>query len=175
MKAPRPGILSLPRTVARSVVAVVILSSSTFLSGTATIAAQTPTALRPYEGLLRESDPRLGDLRRLLKEGKSLPEELRLRYRGTQGNYAVFYDLEGREALYRYRRDPFDDLGVRKLRDLRPGQAYRLRGEFVGFMDEGVVHSPGSERFAAVVASAGGQPVFLFGSAENIQTDSLIL
>lgn len=152
-----------------------ILSVGVFLSGAVGIAGQTPPAVRPYEGLLRESDLRLGDLRRMLKEGKPLPEELRLRFRGTQGNYAVFYDLEGREALYRYRRDPFDDLGARKLRDLRPGQAYRLRGEFVGFMDEGMVQSPGSERFAAVVASVRGQPVFLFGSAENVQPEYLIL
>lgn len=135
-------------------------------------AAPAPGA---YEGLLRESDLRLRDLRRLLKEGKPVPEELHLKYRGTQGNFAVFYDLEGKEALYRYRRDAFDDLAERKLRDLRSGQAYRMRGEFAGMMDEGMIHPPGSDRFAALLASQHGQPVFIFGSAESIQPDFLIL
>lgn len=127
-----------------------------------------------YEGVLNENDLRLSQFRALLKEERPLPESLHLRYRGKEGNHVVFYDLDGREALFRYRSDRFDDLSEKKVRNLLPGQVYRLAVQFTGLMERRTVYAPGSPDFQRLLETDAGRPVFEFISAEPRQPDFII-
>lgn len=140
-------------------------------SGTARAQPSGPEA---YEGLLRESDMRLYQFRNALKDQKPLPDFLYLRYRGKEGNHVVFYDLDGREALFRYRTDRFDDLAERKVRNLLPGLVYRLPVRFIGLIERGIVHPPGTPDFMRLLDSDAGRPVFEFLLAEPRQPDFII-
>lgn len=133
-----------------------------------------PAGSAPYEGLLRESDMRLFQFRDALKEQKPLPDFLYLRYRGREWNHVVFYDLDGKEALFRYRTDRFDDLAERKIRDLLPGQVYRLPVKFVGLIERRIVYPPGTPDFQRLLDSDAGRPAFEFLSAEPRQPDFII-
>ena len=133
-----------------------------------------PAGPASYEGLLRESDVRLFQFRDALKERKQLPEFLYLRYRGREWNHVVFYDLDGKEALFRYRADRFDDLAERKIRDLLPGQVYRLSIKFVGLIERRIVYPPESTDFQRLLETDAGRPAFEFISAEPRQPDFII-
>ncbi|MBW7858032.1 MAG: hypothetical protein H3C43_07040 [Leptonema sp. (in: Bacteria)] len=124
-----------------------------------------------YQGLIKETDIRLSQVRQLIIENKPLPEFLILRYQGKELNHVVFYDLDGKQALYKYRTDRFDDLSEKKVKQLRPGQAYRVRGRFVGLLEEQLVQLPGQDRYQELVSSNQGRLAFEFESAELIQTD----
>jgi hypothetical protein len=73
-------------------------------------------------------DKRISDL---TKEDKN-PFELNLFYRGTESDYVVFYDLDGIEAYFKYRRDKFDIIAEEKLVGLFQGHSYKVRGKFHG-------------------------------------------
>ena len=133
-----------------------------------------PAGPAAYEGLLRESDMRLFQFRDALKEQKPLPDFLYLRYRGREWNHVVFYDLDGREALFRYRTDRFDDLAERKISDLLPGQVYRLAVRFLGLVERRIVYPPGTPDFHRLLDSDAGRPVFEFLSAKPRQPDFII-
>jgi hypothetical protein len=138
------------------------------------VAAVAAPDLPHYEGLLRESDIRLSQIREALKKKEPLPDYLFLRYQGREGNYVVFYDLDGRTALFRYRKDRFDDLAERKIRDLLPGQAYRLPLKFVGLIERGVVYAEGTAEFQRLLDSDEGRPAFEFVSPEPRQPDFIL-
>ena len=87
-----------------------------------------------YEGDIRESDPRVEEVKQLLMQKKPAPTEIRLRYSGSRGDYLAFYDLTGRFIYFRFREDRFDDRGDRRKRDLVKGGAYLVRGDFSGLL-----------------------------------------
>lgn len=124
-----------------------------------------------YQGLVKETDIRLSQVRQLLIDNKPLPEFLILRYQGKELNHVVFYDLDGKQALYKYRTDRFDDLSEKKIIQLRPGQAYRVRGRFVGIIDEQLIHPPEANRYQELLKTKLGRLAFMFESAELIQPD----
>lgn len=72
-------------------------------------------------------------------EAKAAENELFLKYQSHQGDYFVFYDLEGSTLLVRYRIDRWDyDNDV--LRDsLRQGITYRVRMKALKKLAEGEV------------------------------------
>ncbi len=86
----------------------------------------------PYEGDIRERDPREKEIKKDIIAGKAPPEFIRLRYSGTRGDFAAFYDLVGRAVYFRYRKDRFDDLGAKKIRTLVKGEAYAVHGTYLG-------------------------------------------
>ncbi len=81
-----------------------------------------------YESDIAESEKRILDYK---KEGK-IPDEMKLFYKGKEGDYIVFYDLDGQEIFYKYRRNRFDLDSETKLIGLHRGQAYRIKGRFRG-------------------------------------------
>lgn len=93
-----------------------------------TIVSSTYLVSQKYEGDIAESEKRVLDYK---KEGK-IPDEMKLFYKDKEGDYIVFYDLDGQEVLYKYRRNKFDIEAEDKLSGLHRGQAYRIKGRFRG-------------------------------------------
>ncbi|MCB1141807.1 MAG: hypothetical protein H7A24_05855 [Leptospiraceae bacterium] len=84
-----------------------------------------------YEGILSSTDPRINDLK---KKGE-FPQEWKLIFRDKDEDYLIFYDIEGAEIYFKYRRDKFDREAVYRIDGLFPGQAYRVRGQLIGFFE----------------------------------------
>jgi hypothetical protein len=79
-----------------------------------------------YEGDLQTSEPRIRDF----KEQGSFPEQMRFYFKAKEGDYIIFYDLDGNEALFQYRRNRFDYESERKLVGLFSGQTYIVKGSW---------------------------------------------
>ncbi len=77
-----------------------------------------------------------------------LPEQLRLFFKELKGDYAIFYDWNGEEVYYRYRKNEFDFESEKKTIGLFQGQSYKIKGTFQGiasFKDletKMILHSP---------------------------------
>lgn len=62
----------------------------------------------------------------------NLPEQLKLFFKELKADYAIFYDWNGEEVYYRYRRNKFDFESEKKTIGLFQGQSYRIKGIFMG-------------------------------------------
>jgi hypothetical protein len=81
-----------------------------------------------YEGLINSKDNRILDY----KSKKEFPEEWKLIYKSKEDDYVIFYDIEGNELYFKYRRDKFDRDADYKISGLFKGQAYRIKGTLIG-------------------------------------------
>lgn len=80
-----------------------------------------------------------GDLTLAKAAEAGKPAELFLKYQSHDGNYLVFYDVEGSVLLLRYRRDKWD-YDRDTLRDsLRQGITYRINCRELKKLPEGEV------------------------------------
>lgn len=138
------------------------------------LAVQKNDPQRPYEGDIRESDLRVEEIKAALAKGEPAPAALRLRYRGTQGDFAVFYDLLGRQLFYRYREDRFDRRAEKKLVGLIEGQAYLVSGTFLGLRLEGAFAAPGSAEFKQFLSNRNGALEYEFGSATALRVEQIL-
>lgn len=133
-----------------------------------------------YQGDIPYNSPRLSKY----QEETNFPEELLLIYRGREGDYAVFYDLDGKEALFQFRRNKFDLEAEKKLVGLIEGQAYRVRGIFKGML---VYYHPlikknyfPPELFdkkdleKELIQEKNNKPVFLLKSYESLSFEQVI-
>lgn len=133
-----------------------------------------------YQGDITTSDTRIRDC----KEKISFPEEMKFFYRGREGDYIIFYDLDGQEALYQYRRNRFDLDADIKLSGLREGQSYRVKGDWKGML---VYYDPISKKnffppefFAREelkseqIQDRNNKPVFDLDSYETTALDQVI-
>ncbi|MEM7182018.1 MAG: hypothetical protein AAF518_13960 [Spirochaetota bacterium] len=85
------------------------------------------------EGIPPEA-PRLQELKQQASSGKSFPRCMQLKYKGKQGDYAIFYDLNGEDAYFKYRRNKFDLRAESLIRNLKPGLAYLVSGTWVAML-----------------------------------------
>lgn len=72
-------------------------------------------------------------------EAKSAASELFLKYQSHQGDYFIFYDLEGSTLLIRYRIDRWDYTNDDLRDSLRQGITYRVRVNALKKLGEGEV------------------------------------
>jgi hypothetical protein len=77
----------------------------------------------PLKAFLAPDDPTLLQV----AEKKISETDLFLKYQSHQGDYWVFYDLEGSTLLVRYRLDRWDYTNDRVRDSLRQGITYKLR------------------------------------------------
>lgn len=133
-----------------------------------------------YQGDLPWSAPRLIQY----QENGSFPEELLLFYRGQEGDYAIFYDLDGKEALFQFRRNRFDLESEKKLIGLFPGLVYRVKGNFKGML---VYYHPilkknffppelfdKTELEQEIIKEKNNKPVFILKSYESAAFDQVL-
>ena len=140
------------------------------------LAVQSPNPpRRPYEGDIRERDARLEQVKEQLRKGEATPATLRLRYGGTRNDYAIFYDLVGREILYRYREDRFDRRSDKKVRGLIEGQAYQVSGQFLGARLKEVLAAPGSGEYMRFLADEDSTLEYDFGAALPLRLEQILL
>ncbi len=86
-----------------------------------------------YNGDISTKEKRIRDYKKeITSVSYSFPKELKLFFKKTYSDYAVFYDRNGDEVYYRYRRNKFDSESEKKLTGLFSGQSYRVNGEFAG-------------------------------------------
>lgn len=132
-------------------------------------------ARKPYEGDIRERDPRAREIRAQIIAGKPAPLAIRLRYSGTWRDYAVFYDLAGREILFRYREDRFDRRAEKKIRNLVKGEAYLVKGQFTGVLLRGKFVAQKGRDFAKALRAPDATLVYDYGSAATLRLEQIIL
>jgi len=133
-----------------------------------------------YEKDISTRDKRIGEY----KKQKTFPDDWKLFYRGKESDYVVFYDLDGNEVYFQYRRDELDREAERKIIGLFQGQAYRLKGRYKGILlyrDEknGINHRPpifqeGSSILEENKFSGSNVPVFVLISFESTSLDEVI-
>ena len=118
----------------RYIIFCITLAFSLIINNNALLAAPRT------DGGLIESDIRASNIRKQLKNNRSnIPKELRLRYERRTTYYLIFYDLAGEAIYFRYRKDRFDDLALKRLPSFIKGQAYLLKATFIGILWENQV------------------------------------
>jgi len=133
-----------------------------------------------YNGDIEQNEPRIRDY----KEKKNFPEEMKLFYKSKESDYIVFYDLDGNEALYQYRRNQFDQDADYKISGLKEGQAYRVKGRWKGML---VYYNPiikknffPPEYFSLqelkpeLIQDRNNKPVFVLVSFESVGFEQVI-
>ncbi len=128
---------------------------------------------KPYEGDIRESDLRRTELVTKIKSN-AIPPSIRLRYSGTESDFLVFYDLEGKSIYYKYREDRFDTDAERKIADLIPGEAYEVSGTFLGFYQASLLYSTDNPRYREMLENRNAIPAFIFRSARPLRLDQIL-
>lgn len=136
--------------------------------------APAPLQNGKYAGDVRENDPRVFEIRKGLLGGTTAPAALRLRYSGRRGNYAAFYDLDGVQLYYRFRNDRFDLRSLRKLGFLVPGQAYLVRGGFLGVWFEGKLIVTSEAVFGGFLKDENSTLTFEFQGASPLRVEQIL-
>ncbi|TGN19198.1 LIC_11959 family protein [Leptospira idonii] len=86
-----------------------------------------------YTGSISVTEKRIADAKEEYKKTKRFPTEWKLFYKGKEGDFVVFYDWNGQEIHYRYRRNKFDLDGEEFVKDLFQGNPYFIQGEWTGY------------------------------------------
>lgn len=97
------------------------------------VSAEPPPPSAKYNGDISTKEKRIRQYKDEITDvSYRFPEQLKLFFKKTYSDYAVFYDRNGDEVYYRYRRNKFDSDAEKILRGLFAGQSYRVYGEHVG-------------------------------------------
>ena len=146
-------------------------NGSTFLRGN-----PYPSGKQAYSGKIKETEPRLSQLQTMIKLKQPIPKDLTLLYSEKKGNYLIFYDIEGRNAYYRYRRDRFDEQTEKKIpKPLIKGQSYRIKGMLEGLLYKGKLLKKDSKIFIEKLESTDSLLIFRFISAIPRYMENLLL
>jgi hypothetical protein len=86
-----------------------------------------------YTGLISTSEKRIWEAKQEFGQTGNFPTEWKLYFKTKQGDYVVFYDLNGDEIHFRYRRNKFDLDGEDFVKDLFSGNPYRVKGDWIGY------------------------------------------
>ncbi|MGJ4732741.1 LIC_11959 family protein [Leptospira levettii] len=86
-----------------------------------------------YTGPISRSEKRILDGKIEFQKTGIFPLEWKLYFKGKQGDFVVFYDLNGDEIHFRYRRNKFDLDAEFFVKDLFIGNPYLVKGEWIGY------------------------------------------
>ncbi|WP_244245589.1 LIC_11959 family protein [Leptospira kemamanensis] len=86
-----------------------------------------------YSGPIARSEKRILDGKLEFEKTGNFPLEWKLYFKAKQGDFVVFYDLNGDEIHFRYRRNKFDLDAEFFVKDLFVGNPYRVKGEWIGY------------------------------------------
>ncbi|XDD47352.1 hypothetical protein AB3N60_04500 [Leptospira sp. WS39.C2] len=86
-----------------------------------------------YSGPISRSEKRILDGKLEFQKTGNFPLEWKLYFKAKQGDFVVFYDLNGDEIHFRYRRNKFDLDGEFFVKDLFVGNPYLVKGEWIGY------------------------------------------
>lgn len=85
-----------------------------------------------YEGPIHTKVVRIREAKPKINGLDSVPLNWEFYFKERNGNYAVFYDLNGDEAYFQFRRNKFDIDGDNFASKLIPGNAYNVTGQYLG-------------------------------------------
>ncbi len=86
-----------------------------------------------WRGFLSPNEKRISELKSALsEENPNLPSEYHLFFQQFEGDYAIFYDLDGHRVFFRYRRNKWDEENTARYHYLLPGRTFRVKGTFLG-------------------------------------------
>jgi hypothetical protein len=88
------------------------------------------TKVKKFDGIISTSDKRLSELSK--KDRKKISE--RLFFKMKDRDNLVFYDLNGHESFFQYRRNKFDYPAEDKVKGLFSGHEYLIKGTFLGLL-----------------------------------------
>ena len=131
----------------------------------------------PYTGDITEQDLRIRDLINSLRNNDQLQGEYRLFFSRRETLYLVFYDMEGHEVRFQYRRDRWETDELKKVRFLIPGSAYLVNGELKGLILQEKTIPLTDQRFQEVLENRPLEDFFLwfeFQSAKPLRTDQIL-
>ena len=86
-----------------------------------------------YTHSISLNEKRIIDGKNEFKAKAQFPVEWKLYFKAKEGNFAVFYDWNGHEMHFRFRRNKFDEDGEYFARDLIAGNPYQIKGEWIGY------------------------------------------
>lgn len=128
-----------------------------------------------FTGDIRQSDMRIRELKTEIATGNAPPDLMRLRYGGVRHwIYLIFYDIEGRMALYRFRDTRWDDREAKLLERLVEGRAYSVSGEFTGLLYLDRFLSRDDSEFDRIVTENDSVPVFRFKNANPLPLERIL-
>jgi hypothetical protein len=136
--------------------------------------AAGPSTRDVFEDDIRETDPRVAEIRARVAGGDAAPTEIRLRYSGKRGDFLAFYDIEGREMHFRYREDRFDRRAERRVADLIEGQAYRVKGRYAGVLLNSQWIAVGAPEYAAAIQDPDCILAYEYDSAYPLRADQIL-
>jgi hypothetical protein len=139
----------------------------------------------PSQGQKYEKDISFKEKRVLeFKKEAKYTDDWKLFYKGKDTDYVVFYDLDGQEVYFKYRRDHLDREAENLIVGLFVGQAYRIKGRFFGIIlnfDEKTkknYHPPQIQKKAEISNenkfSPMNKPIFLLDSFESTSLDEVL-
>jgi hypothetical protein len=86
-----------------------------------------------FQGSISPKEKRIKDFKEELTENNpNLPKEYHLFFQQLAGDFAIFYDYDGRTIHFRYRRNKWDQDAIESVHNLLPGRSYLVEGEFLG-------------------------------------------
>jgi len=140
----------------------------------------SPSQAQKYEKDISFKEKRVLEFK---KEAK-YTDDWKLFYKGKDTDYVVFYDLDGQEVYFKYRRDHLDREAENLIVGLFVGQAYRIKGRFFGIIlnfDEKTkknYHPPQIQKKAEISNenkfSPMNKPIFLLDSFESTSLDEVL-
>ncbi|ABZ93430.1 Hypothetical protein LBF_0899 [Leptospira biflexa serovar Patoc strain 'Patoc 1 (Ames)'] len=86
-----------------------------------------------YSGPISRTEKRILDGKLEYQKTGNFPLEWKLYFKAKQGDFVVFYDLNGDEIHFRYRRNKFDLDAEFFVKDLFVGNPYLVKGEWIGY------------------------------------------
>lgn len=143
------------------------------------LARNTPDAghtipLRVGEDI-RESDPRLAEIKGEIRKNGAAPKSLRLRYSGVRDDFLVFFDLVGDIVYFRYREDRFDLRAEKKIRNLISGAAYLVSGELTGLFYADKYFNRSDPEFISSLEKKDAILIFLYQEAKPLRLENTLL
>ncbi|MGV3667640.1 MAG: LIC_11959 family protein [Leptospira bouyouniensis] len=136
-----------------------------------------------YTGPISRSEKRILDGKLEFEKTGNFPLEWKLYFKSKQGDFVVFYDLNGDEIHFRYRRNKFDLDAEFFVKDLFIGNPYLVKGEWIGYyyypVDERGKRSslptpkklPGEKK---EIIDKQSIPIFLLKEYSEIRTNDLL-
>nr|WP_245918356.1 hypothetical protein [Leptospira ellinghausenii] len=136
-----------------------------------------------YTGPISRSEKRILDGKLEFQKTGVFPLEWKLYFKGKQGDFVVFYDLNGDEIHFRYRRNKFDLDAEFFVKDLFIGNPYLVKGEWIGYYHY-AVDERGKRSSLPTPKKLPGEknefidkqsiPIFQLQTYQEIRTDDLL-
>lgn len=131
----------------------------------------------PYTGDITEQDLRIRELIQKIRRNEQPPGEYKLFFSRRESLHLVFYDMEGQEVRFQYRRDRWEMKELKKVRFLIPGAAYLVKGPLRGLVLDEKSIPVTDQRFMEALQDRSIEEFYLwfdFESAEPLRTEQIL-